>query len=198
MSRASRGLLALCTGLGGALLLLTGPVACSRKSPAQEDTASSSWDAAAAKRISITFGQGACAEMTECERNCEAGQADQCRRLADTLAWAPDGGQDEPRAAAYYVRACGMGSAPACLSAGRMHEYHHGVAEDDGKAADFYKRGCDLGHVPSCTNYAIMLENGRGIAKDPAGATKLYREGCKAGVGLACDRLRALSLDAGP
>jgi TPR repeat protein len=99
-------------------------VGCARQ-PSREDP---SFDASAAKRISLTFGQGACAEIAECSRKCDAGEADQCRRLGDTLLFA-DGGQDETRATAYYERACGLGNAPACLSAGHMYargEGRHG------------------------------------------------------------------------
>lgn len=167
--------------------------ACSRGSE-HEDL---SWDAASAKRISVNFGQGACADTAECDRRCDAGEADQCRRIGDTLLFAPDGGEDDARATAYYAHACELGNAPACLSAGHMNEYHRGVHKDDTKAADYYRHGCDKGHVPSCTNYAIMIENGRGVDKDVASAIRLYREACSAGVGLACDRLRALSVDAG-
>jgi TPR repeat protein len=189
-----RALFAVCLAPLAAWCLLGAAAlaGCSRQG-ARDD---SSWDAASAKRISVTFGQGACPDAAECDKRCEAGEADQCRRLGDTFQFQPDGGSDEARASAYYVRGCDMGSAPACLSAGRMYEYHHGVAEDDARAAGYYKRGCEKGHVPSCANYAIMLENGRGIAKDTPSAIKLYRDACASGAGLACDRLRALSVDA--
>ncbi|MGO8993966.1 MAG: tetratricopeptide repeat protein [Polyangiaceae bacterium] len=167
---------------------------CSRKST-QEDA--SSWDAASTTRGGLTFGQGGCGDIAACQKRCDDGDGDQCRRLGDTFQFAPDGGRDEARAVVYYVHACEMGNAVACLSAGHMFEYHHGVPEDDSRAAGYYKSGCDKGHMPSCANYAIMLENGRGVAKDVASAIKLYRDACSAGAGLACDRSRALSREAG-
>jgi hypothetical protein len=172
--------------------------ACARRSSAQEDS-SYSWDAAAGTRTPTPIvAQGACTDLADCERSCEAGKAEECRRLGDTLALAVDGGKDETRATAYYVRACGMESAPACLAAGHMYEYQRGVAKDETKAAGFYQRGCEQGYVPSCVNYAIMLENGRGVTKDVLAANRLYGEACHAGAGLACDRAHALSPEGGP
>jgi TPR repeat protein len=163
--------------------------ACSRR-----ESAPSSPPADAAP-FTITFGKG-CPDTEACATACDGGDADQCRRLADTYQFA-DGGKDDVRVVSYYERACALHSGAGCLSAGQMYEFHHGVQEDDAKAATFYRTSCDLKFVAGCANLAIMLENGRGVPKDVPAAIELYRSSCAAGASLACDRARALSGDAG-
>jgi TPR repeat protein len=146
--------------------------------------------------FTITFGKG-CPDTEACATACNGGDADQCRRLADTYQFAADGGKDDVRAASFYERACALHSGPGCLSAGQMYEFHHGVPKDDSKAAAFYRTSCELKYVAGCANLAIMLENGRGVPKDEPAAIELYRSSCAAGASLACERARALSGDAG-
>jgi len=139
---------------------------------------------------------GVCDDLAQCERECDAGQADRCRRLGATYQFARGTDKDEAKATSYYELACKLGNASACVSAGQMYEYAHGVKKDDAKAAAFYKQGCDVGYMVGCANYAIMLENGRGVTKDIPQAIVLYQNACKAGAGLACERLSALTHDA--
>ena len=175
----------------GALL-----AACSK--PASSDAPVAPAPKASAAQASFTFQTGtACPDLGLCERECDAGQADRCRRLGDAYQFATDGGKDDARATSYYELACKLKNAPACMSAGQMYEYHHGVAENDAKAADYYRQGCDSGHVPSCANYAVMLENGRGVPKDVPAALRLYGPACRAGAGYACQRAAALAGERG-
>jgi TPR repeat protein len=153
--------------------------------------------AAPASTMTIANVVGVCEDVPTCERECDAGQADRCRRLGSTYQFAEGAAKDETKATAYYEKACAMGNASGCVSSGQMFEFAHGVAKDDAKAAAYYKKGCDLGYMVGCANYAIMLENGRGVPKDVAQAIPIYENACKAGAGLACDRLRALTHDAG-
>jgi TPR repeat protein len=151
---------------------------------------------AAPSTVTIANMVGVCDDIALCEKECDAGQADRCRRLGSTYQFAPGAAKDETKAAAYYELACTMKNASACVSSGQMYEFSHGVAKDDAKAAAYYKKGCDLGYMVGCANYAIMLENGRGVPKDIAAAVPIYENACKAGAGLACERLRALTGDA--
>jgi TPR repeat protein len=162
-------------------------VSCSRREapPAPADAAP----------FTIVFGN-ACPDADVCAAGCDAGDAEQCRRLGDTLQFAQDAGAQDGRAAAYYERSCALRDGAGCLSAGQVYEYHHGVAKDDAKAAGFYRASCDLHSVPGCANLAIMLENGRGVPTDVAAAVVLYRTACTAGVSLACERVRSLAGDA--
>ncbi len=137
---------------------------------------------------------GTCDDIAVCERECDAGQADRCRRLGVSyeLGKVGDGAKDETKGTAYFDLACTMGNASGCVSSGQMHEYGHGVPIDMPKAAAAYAKACDIGWQVGCANYGIMLENGRGVPKDLAKARAMYDSSCKAGAGLACDRLKIL------
>jgi TPR repeat protein len=128
----------------------------------------------------------ACDDIPTCDRECDAGASDRCRRLAVSYFSGQNVEQDETHATALFVKACDMGNASACLSVGQMYEYHHGVPKDDARAVKAYRASCDLGWAAGCVNYGIMLENGRGVPQDLAAARALYESGCKQGGKQAC------------
>lgn len=166
--------------------------ACSKHStPAGEGAPSPS-----ASVLTITAGIGVCDDLATCERECDAGSADRCRRLAATYAMGNGAPRDEARGTALYERACAMGDAPACVFAGQMHEYAHGVPKDAAAAVRFYARACDLKWSAGCYNLAIMFENGRGVERDPGKAAVLYENACAAGAKPACDRAHDLEAQA--
>jgi TPR repeat protein len=143
--------------------------------------------------VTIANAFATCDDTKACEAACDAGVADQCRLLGTTYQFGNAAvKKDDLRALAYFEQACAMKNAAACVSAGQIYEFHHGVDKDDVKAADFYRRGCDIGDQVACANFAIMLENGRGVATDVERAAILYDKACRAGAGLACDRLKHL------
>jgi TPR repeat protein len=80
----------------------------------------------------------------------------------------------------------------ACVFAGQMHEFAHGVPKDDAKAARLYERACDLYWAPGCYNLAIMYERGTGVPADRAKAGDLYQSACTAGAAQACDKAREM------
>jgi hypothetical protein len=116
--------------------------------------------------ITIGVAVGGCDDVAACERECDAGSADRCRRLAATFALGQGAAQDETRAAALYAHACDMNDPSACVFAGQMSEYARGVDKDDAKAARFYRRACDLQRAPGCYNLGIMFERGTGVPQD--------------------------------
>jgi hypothetical protein len=143
----------------------------------------------------VTIGNtiGTCPDLVACEKECDAGSADRCRRLAATYAFGQSGvDKDEARATGLYEHACDMKDAPGCLFAGQMHEFAHGVPKDDAAAARFYGRACDLGYAAGCYNLAILYERGNGVTKDRAKAGDLYQVACTAGAKQACDRAREM------
>jgi TPR repeat protein len=153
---------------------------------------------AAPSVMTIANVMGDCEDVPLCERECNAGQADSCRRLAVTYEFGKsDAGRDETAGTKYFDRACALGNANGCVSSGQMHEYGHGVPKDPTEATAAYGRACTLGYQVGCANLAIMLENGRGVPKDIERAKVLYDGACKAGAGLACERLKALAADGG-
>ena len=88
-----------------------------------------------------------------------------------------------------------MKDAPACIFAGQMYEYAHGVAKDDEKAARYYQQACDMGSQAGCYNLGIMYENGRGVPRDRAKAGDLYQAACTAGAKTACDKAKQMRAD---
>jgi TPR repeat protein len=135
---------------------------------------------------------GTCDDIEVCEKECDAGSADRCRRLAASYALGQSVEKDEVRAEALYASACGLKDPSACLFAGQMNEFAHGVAKDDAKAARYYERACDLGWAPGCYNLAIMYERGTGVLRDRAKAGDLYQMACTAGAQQSCEKAKEM------
>jgi TPR repeat protein len=160
--------------------------ACKRRRPDHDQPAPS------ASVITLGVALGACDDVPICERECDAGTADACRRLAITFALGHGAEKDETRATALYERACDMKDPMACVFAGQMLEYERGVPRDLAAAARFYERACDMHWAPGCYNFAIMVETGRGVPQDRAKAGDLYEVACVAGAKSACAKASAL------
>jgi TPR repeat protein len=168
-------------GLLAVLLVLPG---CNRAPPTDDTPAPPARPSA--NVVSIGVGIGACGDVEACERECDAGSADRCRRLAASHERGAGTTKDEALATSLYERACDLGDPPGCVFAGRMREYGHGVAEDVPAAARLYERACDMRWAAGCYNLAIVLERGRGVPRDPARASALYQAACDAGAQAAC------------
>jgi uncharacterized protein len=142
----------------------------------------------------ITLGMaiGACPDLAACERECDAGSADRCRRLAATYAFGEGVPKDETHAAKLFEQSCELGDPSACLFAGQAYEYERGVPRNDVRAEKLYERSCNLTWPPGCYNEAIMFENGRGVPQDRAKAGDLYQIACTAGSKTACDKAREM------
>ncbi len=167
----------------GLLPLLSLLVACGKRGPEGEPQ-----PAPSASAITLGAAIGKCDDVALCERECDAGSADRCRRLAATYSFGQGADRDEARATDLYTRACRMKDAPSCVFAGQMHEYAHGVPKDVAKAAGFYREACDMGWPAGCYNLGIMYENGRGVPPDRAKAADLYQVTCAAGAKTACEK----------
>jgi TPR repeat protein len=148
--------------------------------------------APSASVITLGVSIGSCPDVPACERECDAGSADRCRRLAASYAFGQGVVKDETHATALYEHACSMKDPSACVFAGQMYEFERGVAKDDAKAARFYERSCDLQWTAGCYNLAIMYERGTGVPADRVKAGDLYQMACTAGVAQACDKAREL------
>jgi TPR repeat protein len=140
--------------------------------------------------IPIGVALGMCSDIAARERECDAGSADRCRRLAASYAFGQGTGKDEARAPALYEHACDMKDPSACVFAGQMNEFARGAAKDDAKAARFYLRACDLRWAPGCYNLAIMYERGTGVIADRKKAGEFYQVACTAGATQACDKVK--------
>src|ERR1019366_569516 len=98
--------------------------------------------------ITLGIEVGGCPDIAVCERECEAGSADRCRRMAVSYALGEGAEKNETRATALYEHACEMDDPVACVFAGQMNEFAHGVVKDDARATRFYERGCNLRSAP--------------------------------------------------
>lgn len=148
--------------------------------------------------ISLGVALGECEDIPVCERECGAGSADRCRRLAVSYAFGKGVAKDEARAAALYEQACDMKDPSACMFAGQMYEFEHGVAKDDARAARFYGRSCDMGWAAGCFNLAVMYERGHGVPEDRRKAGDLYQVACTAGAKTACEKAAEMRAPAVP
>ena len=144
----------------------------------------------AASAITIANALGTCDDVSACDRECTAGQADSCRRLGVTYEFGKsDAGRNETLGTQYFDRSCALGDAPGCVSSGQMHEYGHGVPKDFPQAAQAYAHACTLGWQVGCANWAIMLgETGAGWRRTSPRRRRLYDVGVQGGGGA---RLRA-------
>jgi TPR repeat protein len=170
-----------------ALLFAASCAGCGRHDRAGQDQ-----PAPSASVVTLGAAVGTCDDLATCERECDAGSADRCRRLAATYAFGQGAQRDEARATALYEQSCAMKDAPSCMFAGQMYEYAHGVAKDDEKAARYYERSCGMGSQAGCYNLGIMYENGRGVPVDHAKAGDLYQAACTAGARTACDKAKQM------
>jgi uncharacterized protein len=149
--------------------------------------------APSASVMTIVAGIGFCESLETCERECDAGSSDRCRRLGVNYEFGHGVDVDGAHATLLYAEACGMKNSEACVAAGRMYEFHHGIAKDDEKAVTFYTRACDLGDPTGCANLAIMIEAGHGTPKDEDKARKLFSDACRLGSSLACAHEKGLT-----
>jgi TPR repeat protein len=172
----------------GLLLAFLACGACHRDSPSGGE----GQPAPSSSVVSIKVALGTCPDLAACERECDAGSADRCRRLAATYQLGEGAPKDEARAAKLYELACDMKDPSACVFAGQMHEFEHGVVKDDTKAARFYERACDRQWPAGCYNLAIMYERGTGVPADRRKAGELYQTACTAGAKQACDKAREM------
>jgi TPR repeat protein len=162
---------------------------CHRPSSATDEPAPS------ASAVTLGIALGTCSDIAVCERECDAGSADRCRRLAGSYSFGQGGvPKDEAHAAALYEHACAMSDPSACMFAGQMSEYARGVTKDDAKAARFYEKACDMRWPPGCYNLAIMFERGTGVPHDVEKAADLYEAACDGGALTSCEKAKALKL----
>ncbi len=162
-------------------------VACSRgRSSGQQQAAPS------ASVVTIGAALGACQDIAVCERECDSGSADRCRRLAASYSLGEGVDRDETRATALYERACEMKDPSACVFAGQDHEFARGVPKEDTTAARYYRRACDMQWAPGCYNLAIMYERGAGVPANREKAGDLCQIACTAGAKQACDKAREM------
>jgi TPR repeat protein len=174
----------------GTVVALAALVSCT---PSRERTAPGG-PAPSESAVTLGIALGTCSDIPTCERECDAGSADRCRRLAASYSFGQGGlPKDEAHAVLLYEQACRMKDPSSCMFAGQMSEFGRGAPKDPAKAIGFYREACDLHWVAGCYNLGIMYERGTGVPADVRKAIELYRGACDAGALTACAKAAELT-----
>lgn len=144
------------------------------------------------------------------QMRCDADDAVSCRRLAQLTKYGSHGVAQQPdNGDALYQKACALGDASSCQSAGNteaaMRLYQAACDNGDGSAcyslAQLRERdgandqaialmvqACDLDNARACRALGQRYEGGDGLAADPVKALAFYDKGCALGAVSACHR----------
>jgi hypothetical protein len=95
--------------------------------------------------------------------------------------------KDDARATELYRKACELGGASSCATAGYRYQKALGAAADESAAASLYQRGCGRNDAYSCVNLGYQYAHGQGVSKDPVRGTELFVKACDLGDGLGCE-----------
>jgi len=125
--------------------------------------------------------------LTSCQSLCGSSQSDRSKKPVDVASIVAG-----CRSVEECNQECSSGKPVACVSAGRLYEYGHGVVPDPAHAYQLYDQACALGYSGGCYNAAILLESGRGVSRDLRRAHQLYARVCQMGSKTACERAEAL------
>jgi len=131
------------------------------------------------------------ARISECEeRNGGA-----CYRVGNAYTYGTGAPLDTALGQSYRVRACELGSVPACADFMAWdRDPHHQLAERQltalchaGKGEACFsvldqEHGCELGYMPSCEALGHLRER----ANDPQGAVGAYERACELGGSASC------------
>ena len=118
------------------------------------------------------------------ERECGAGTAAACARLASQLASDP---ASADRSLQLQARACELGDGPACVAVARAGL--SGPSEARGAAGASLARACELGAASGCLQLAGLHRRGVLVAADLGRARELTSRACLGNAPLGCGEL---------
>jgi hypothetical protein len=107
--------------------------------------------------------------LVRAQHECESRDPIRCRELGD---YARRRGAID-RALVLYDRACGLGNATACYTAGQTL-----MTRDITKAVVYHDAGCQKNNLFACHALADLYQTGKGVPADPARADALYKKSC--------------------
>lgn len=98
---------------------------------------------------------------------------------------------DDPKASAFYQRACDSGEMTACALLGACYWTGTcGLAKDGSRGVDLYQKACDGGDMEACGVMGTCYEQGGcGLGKNGARAVALYEKACAGGDMGMCNNL---------
>jgi TPR repeat protein len=135
------------------------------------------------------------------ERSCDRGGIGDCGQLAFLYGQgqAP-GGKSPTKALEYEVKACDLGAAFSCGTAGKKLVEAKGVKRDLDRAHDLFVKGCPAPDPSkkfmsmskdACVGLAEMHMTGKGASKAPAKAEEILQRGCADRNNMTCVELSA-------
>lgn len=133
--------------------------------------------------------------LTDCYRQCDAGDARSC--VIAGIRQRDENGQGADNTAStkdLFERACRADDSLGCTLLGDMYRFGSGVTRDVLQAGAFYTRACEDGVPAACRQLATMYYYGDGLTQDLARAVDLYARGCDAGDERACSLLGDLHM----
>ena len=136
------------------------------------------------------------AHVNVCAVVCLRGQAQACAVVASAYLLGVGGlGQDAPKAAVLYERACRLGHTTSCAVLGALYAEGKGVPVDAMRAVELFRVSCDHGDVLGCDGLAAAYLRGFGTAKNEPLALKLLQDGCDKGHARSCSLLAGAYAD---
>ena len=98
---------------------------------------------------------------------------------------------DDPRAAAYYVKACEAGVMAGCARLGTCYWTGScGVALDGRRGFELHQKACEGGDMPACGQLGVCYEfGGCGLTKNSQLAVVMYDKACRGGEAAMCNNL---------
>ncbi len=100
--------------------------------------------------------------------------------------------QSYEKALQYFQKACDLGGAYGCASAGELYYEGQGVKKDLNHAVKLYTKSCDLEYMRDCSRLAEIYESGIGIKQNLSKAKELYKKVCDFGYQDTCDKYKEL------
>lgn len=137
------------------------------------------------------YETSACAAPPDCEKECGAGRAHACKRLADMMKLGVVEDSKERRAV-LQEKACNGGVLAACSALARQYNNGEGVTLDVKKAHQLWKDACDNGWGNACGSLGLQHAYAEGIPQDFKTAEGLFKKGCELSDKNSCESLSAL------
>ena len=101
--------------------------------------------------------------------------------------------QDYSKALQYHKKACGLGRADSCASAGGDYALGENVKKDLKLAKSYFEKACKMESALGCVGLGIMYHAGEGVPQNLSQAKELYGKACDLGEQKGCDDYKELN-----
>jgi len=125
-------------------------------------------------------------DYADCEKQCDAGNAPSCGRVAYYTLVGEHFERDAAKAVKLFDQACQDGYTVACASLGGLYVEGEVVERDVDEGVALLEKACDDGDARFCSFLAQMSYVGNGVPKDMNRAAKYASRGCFGGSAGGC------------